>query len=85
MVCFRAGSVVNHGTLVYGVVLPEIEPALEDGGNMSFLKRVLKSGTPLLGTMAMVYYPSKGVLEFLTPLLRKGTASLKRDKKPEKH
>lgn len=74
MVRFRAGSVVNHGTLVYGVVRPEIEPALEDGGNMSFLKRVLKSGTPLLGTMAMVYYPSKGVLEFLTPLLRKGTA-----------
>ena len=55
-----------------------MEPALEDWGNMSFLKRVLKSGTPLLGTMAMVYYPSKGVLEFLTPfltpLLRKGTA-----------
>ncbi len=31
MVYFRAEGVVNHDTLLYGVVRPEIESTLEDG------------------------------------------------------
>lgn len=31
MVCFRTGGVVNHDTLLYGVVRPEIGLTLEDG------------------------------------------------------
>lgn len=82
MVYFRADGVVNHDTLVYGVVCPEIGTTLEDGvaiyhpiGRYELHKRDFQSGIPLLGTIAMVYYSSKGVLEVRTPLLRKNAAS----------
>ena len=79
MVCFRAEGVVNHDTLVCGVVSLEIGPTLEMGwqytipsDNMSFLKRAFQSGIPLPGTIAIVCYALQGALKVRIPLLCEG-------------
>ena len=81
MVYFRVECVVNHDTFMYGVVCPKTGTTLKDGvaiyhpiGQYEFHKRVFQSGPPLLRTMDVVSYLSKGVLKFRTPLLRKDAA-----------
>ena len=70
---FRAGSVVNHGTLCM-VVLPESRACLEDGGTVSF--PCTPCGTPHLERWLWCSYPSKGVPEFSIPFICRHFASL---------